>query len=188
MADNYTTMKRTGVIPENEGEEYGPLRPYECEVCHGVSLDRCQDPGELTCSLCDESAPLRDRYCMAMHTLGWLCLKHGKDLGHTILLRFGSLEVCVVVIGDTDFVEAKFKYKDATVCACSGGFNVKVGGKEEVLRFADSLDTGGDKFTPRILAQEVVDRVRHDLKLKYGENAGLETPSLQGASAKGVEA
>lgn len=180
MADSYKTMKRTGVIPENEGEEYGPLRPYECEVCHGVSLDRCQDPGELTCILCNENAPLPERFRMALGTLGQLCMQRGLRVDlNPITYSFGSFNVTVrdpdyIVTLGLDLVEwvwVNFDYEGETVLAHKDGFMVNTGDGAEDRLFADGLDAGGDRFTPRILAQEVVDRVRHDLELKYAKEA-----------------
>lgn len=73
----------------------------------------------------------------------------------------------------TEPPEHRAHYYGVSVCTvCHGNagphdFVVDVGGKEEVRKFADGLDAGGDRFTPKLLALEVVNRSIHDLELNY---------------------
>ena len=60
-----------------------------------------------------------------------------------------------------------FEYEHAIVQADLGGFDIMVGGEKRRRWLGRGLDADGGRFSPRMLALEVVDRVRHDLKLKY---------------------
>ena len=135
-----------------------------------MSLVRCADEGKLRCMLCDESAPLIERYRMAVNTLGWLSYECPPPIGYVF---FRSPSFNSVIYDDEDGVSTwiRFDYEQATVVATLGGFTITVGGEEKERWFGSDLDAGGDKLTPRILAQEVVNRVRHDLKLKYAKEA-----------------
>ena len=169
MVKDYKTMKWVETL-STDSDEDDRLTAYECKVCHGVSLVRCADEGKLRCLLCDESAPLIERYWMAVNTMGWLSYECAPPLGYGF---FRSPSFKSVIYDDEDGVStwALFEYEQATVVATLGGFTITVGGEEKQRWFGSDLDAGGDKFTPRILAQEVVDRVRHDLILKYAKEA-----------------
>lgn len=167
MAVNYRTMKPAKTLSVDEGEEHGPLRAYECEVCHGVSFERCTNPERLTCRLCNEKAPVLESYRMALNTLGWHCSEDRRALGLGFNLGFSSFDF-VRIDDDITYIDTEFEYKQASVIADLDGFIVSVGDEEKKRRFVDGPDAGGDQFTPRVLAQEVVNRVRRDLKYIYG--------------------
>ena len=186
MVKGYKTMKWVETL-STDSDEDDRLTAYECKVCHGVLLVRCADAGKLTCMLCDESAPLPERYRMAVNTMGWLSYECPPPPGY-VYFRSASFKSVIYDDEDGQSTWAVFDYEQATVVATLGGFTITVGGEEKQRWFGDDLDAGGDKFTPRILAQEVVDRVRHDLKLEYGGNAGLGTRTLQDASRESREA
>lgn len=200
MADDYKTM-----IPIDSIYKYhsGYQRVYECRVCHGLlfgeGIERERDIGSadydaaarLSCSLCNEKAPLPERFRMALGTLGQLCMQRVVHWGqNAITYSFCSFNVTVrdpdfidtLGLDLVDLVEVRFDYEGETVLAHKDGFMVDTGEDEEDRLFDDGLDAGDDEFTPRILALELVNRVRHDLKLKYGENARSGTRALQDKS------
>ena len=190
MADDYKTMRRVGI--RESGNGYRGV--YECQVCHGVLLDRDHANSlsaerfkpdavaELTCSLCDESAPLSERYWMALTTLVNSCLTvRGKrvdcaDYGFPSFEKFYS-SFCY-----EDYVSVSFRTGGGTHVE-AGPHEIDFSLSENWSQLFDSILNGQiEPLNPRRLAQELVNRVRHDLKLKYGENAGLETRALQDAS------
>ena len=166
MAGDHKSMKWVETLSDDSDDD-NRLCPDECENGHGKGPARCPGTEELTRRLYDENAPLSERYRSARHLLGRLCLKHGKAQGLSTLLCLDSLEVGVICLGDPDLVVANFDYEGVNVSAGPHEFVVDVGGKEEVRKFADGLDAGGDRFTPRLLALEVVNRSIHDLGLNY---------------------
>lgn len=166
MAGDHKSMKWIETLSDDSDDD-NRLCPDECENGHGESLAQCPGTEELTRSLYDENAPLTERYRSAWHLLGRLCLKHGEAHGLSTLLCLDSLEVGVMCRGIVDLVVTAFEYEGVNVNAGPHDFVVDVGGKEEVRKFADGLDAGGDRFTPRLLALEVVNRSIHDLELNY---------------------
>lgn len=156
---------------------------YVCETCHGVYFARWSNPNygtsaeaatsEVACSLCDETAPLSRRYWMALTTLAWAYLENGGCATKTKASDFGFPSVDEVFVdrlcfeGGSSF---RFTYKGAAITA-------------EVATiswfpptpfcdsFADIIDDKGARFSPRALALELVNRVRHDLTLKYAKEA-----------------
>lgn len=180
MTDGYKTMKWVETL-STDSDEDDRLTAYECKVCHGVSLVRCADAGKLRCMLCDESAPLIERYWMAVNTMGWLSYECPPPIGY-VFFRSPSFKRVVYDAEDGEETWVLFEYEHAIVQADLGGFDIMVGGEERRRWLGRGLDADGGRFSPRILAQEVVDRVRHDLKLEYGGNAGSETRTLQDAS------
>lgn len=196
MADNYKTMR---LVRTDHPDVVCYWGLFQCQVCHGKVYDR--DPvspsdresisrrvAEMTCSLCDESAPLSERYWMALTTLVNSCLTvRGKrvdcaDYGFPSFEKFYS-SFCY-----EDYVSVSFRVGD--------GPHVEAGPHEFVFSLSenwpqlfDSILNGQiEPLNPRRMAQEVVDRVRHDLKLEYGGNAGSETRTLQDASRESREA
>ena len=165
MVKDYKTMRWVETLSDDSDED-DRLRAYECVVCHGVSLARCADAGKLRCSLCDESAPLTERYRMGLNTLGWLSYECAPPPGY-VFFRSPSFERVIYDDEGGESTLVLFEYEHATVEAGLGGFAITVGGEEKLRWLHGDLDAGGDQFTPRRLAQEVVDRVRHDLKLKH---------------------
>ena len=182
MADSYKTM-----IPIDSIYKYhsGYQRVYECRVCHGVlfgeGIERERDIGSadydaaarLSCSLCNEKAPLPERFRMALGTLGQLCMQrvvHWEQ--NAITYSFGSFNVTVrdpdfidtLGLDLVDLVEVRFDYEGETVLAHKDGFMVDTGEDEEDRLFDDGLDTGDDEFTPGLLAKEFVDRFRYDME------------------------
>ena len=180
MAADYKTMKWVETLSEDD-DDADRIQVSECEVCHGFSLDWCEDPGELTCVLCDEGAPLEEKYRMALNTLGWLSTVHAPPIGY-VYFRSPSFKRVVYDAEDGESTWVLFEYEHAIVQADLGGFDIMVGGEKRRRWLGRGLDADGGRFSPRILALEVVNRVRHDLELEYGENAGSETRALQNAS------
>ena len=181
MADDYKTM-----IPIDSIYKYhsGYQRVYECRVCHGVlfgeGIERERDIGSadydaaasLSCSLCNEKAPLPERFRMALGTLGRLCMKRVVHWDqNAITYSFGSFNVtvrdpdCIDTLGLdlVDLVEVRFDYEGETVLAHKDGFMVDTGEDVEDRLFDDGLDAGDDEFTPGILAHEFVYRFRYDM-------------------------
>lgn len=175
MTDGCKTMKLTGIREYGHGWQ----RVYECQVCHGVLLDgesvnslspECFKPvavAEMTCSLCDESAPLSERYWMALTTLVNSCLTvRGKrvdcaDYGFPSFEKFYS-SFCY-----EDYVSVSFRVGDGTHVE-AGPHEIVFSLSENWPQLFDSILNGQiEPLNPRRMAQEVVDRVRHDLKLKY---------------------
>lgn len=156
---------------------------YKCGICHGAYFARRSDPAygvspeeassEVTCSLCDETAPLSKRYWMALTTLAWAYLENGGCATKTKASDFGFPSFDSVFIDRLCFEggsEFRFTYKGAAITA-------------EVATiswfpptpfwdaFAGIIDDKGDRFSPRTLALELVNRVRHDLRLDYAKEA-----------------
>lgn len=197
MVKDYKTMKFSGIRESG----YGWRREYECQVCHGVLLDResanslspeCFKPvavAEMTCSLCDETAPLTDQYWMGLTTVQAACWDARGvpvdcvDYGFPSFRRFYRRD------GDMDEMTASFDDDDLLVTAGVDGIIIKAPGKQSIrYEFSDRLDAAYPPLFSRRLAREFVDRVRHDLELKYGGAAESGTLAVQGASAEGVEA
>lgn len=189
MADKYKTM-----IPVDSICKFPDCyqRVYECEVCHGllfgegVERERAigsadyEAAARLSCSLCNENAPLTEQYRMALGTLGQLCMQLGGNRGrYVIAFCFFSFNVTVrdpkslytPGLDLVDLVEVRFDYEGETVLAHKDGFMVDTGEDVEDRLFDDGLDAGDDEFTPGILAHEFVYRVRRDLERKYAKEA-----------------
>ena len=113
MAVNYRTMKPAKTLSVDESEEHGPLRAYECEVCHGVSFERCTNPERLICRLCNEKAPVLESYRMALNTLGWHCSEDRRALGLGFNLGFSSFDF-VRIDDDITYIDTEFEYKQAS--------------------------------------------------------------------------
>lgn len=176
-------MRRT-MLPVRSGDRREIFtEAYKCSTCHGVYFARQSDPSygvspeeassEVACSLCDETAPLSKRYWMALTTLAWAYLENGGCATETKAADFGFPSVDEVFVDRLCFEGGstfRFIYKGAAITA-------------EVATiswfpptpfcdsFADIIDDKGARFSPRALALELVNRVRHDLTLKYAKEA-----------------
>ena len=176
MADSYKTM-----IPIDSIYKYhsGYQRVYECRVCHGLlfgeGVERERDIGSadyeaaarLSCSLCDEKAPLPERYRMALTTVQSACGDVGETPVDCADYGFPSFE---------KFYSSDFHHALSSVSFRTGGGPLVEAYPHEIIfslaenwsQLFDSILNGQiEPLNPRRLAQEVVDRVRHDLKLKY---------------------
>lgn len=157
---------------------------YKCRICHGVYFARRPDPSygtspeetasEVACSLCDDAtAPLSKRYWMALTTLAWAYLEHGGCATKTKAADFGFPSVDSVFIdrlcfeGGSEFL---FTYKGAAITA-----EVATISWFPPTPFCDSfagiIDSEVPCFSPKTLASELVDRVRHDLRLDFAKEA-----------------
>lgn len=182
MTDGYKTMKLTGIRESG----YGYRGVYECQVCHGVLLDRDHANSlsaerfkpdavaEMTCSLCDESAPLSEQYWMGLNTL--CCSvwppRYWNQEADASIFGFSSFRRIYRRDGDMDGMTASFDDDDLLVTAGADGISIKAPGKHSIrYEFSDRLDAAYPHLFSRRLAQEVVNRVRHDLKLKYAKEA-----------------
>lgn len=196
MTDSYKTMKLAGI--RESGNGYRGV--YECRVCHGVLLDRDSanslsaerfkpsSVADMTCSLCDERAPLSEQYWMGLTTLVDACLTVRGKRVDCADYGFPSFEKFYSAFCYEDYVSVSFRVGDGTLVE-AGPAEITFAVSADWSQLFDSVLNGQiEPLNPRLLAQEVVDRVRHDLKLKYGENAGLETRTLQDASREGREA
>lgn len=176
-------MRRT-MLPVRSGDRREVFtEAYKCGICHGVYFARRSDPAygaspeetasEVACSLCDETAPLSKRYWMALTTLAWAYLENGGCATKTKASDFGFPSVDEVFVDRLCFEGGstfRFTYKGAAITA-------------EVATiswfpptpfwdaFAGIIDGKGDRFSPRALALELVNRVRHDLRLDYAKEA-----------------
>lgn len=179
MADDYKTMKRVG-IRKSDGGDRGV---YECRVCHGRLLDRYRvyslsseritpdAVAEMTCSLCDESAPLSERYWMALSTLVNSCLTGRGKCVDCADYGFPSFEKVFISLCYEDYVSVSFRVGDGTHLE-AGPHEIAFSLAENWPQLFDSILNGQiEPLNARRLAQEVVDRVRHDLKLKYAKEA-----------------
>ena len=170
MADNYKTMIPLDSLNRGPGRWQ---RVYECEVCHGVlfgegvertSKIRCSeydDPARLSCSLCDESAPLSRRYRMALNTLAgneWALYRDPVDPAD-----FASFDTVSLNPEDDTTVVAEFEYRDMYIKAGPHDISVLNDGPDRQLHFDFGLDAEEDPYGPKHLALEVVNRVRRDL-------------------------
>ena len=175
MDDSYKTMKRVGI--RESGNGYRGV--YECRVCHGVLLDRDSANSlsaerfkpsafaEMTCRLCDESAPLPERYRMALTTVQSACGDVGETPVDCADYGFPSFE---------KFYSSGVHHALSFVSFRTGGGPLVEAYPHEIIfslaenwsQLFDSILNGQiEPLNPRRMAQEVVDRVRHDLKLKY---------------------
>lgn len=164
---------------------------YRCGACHGVYFTRVLDPDwdvipeepafEVTCSLCNERAPLSDRYWMALATLAWAYLENGGCCRKGPELGFPSFDEVRVDGHDFNESTVDFTHMGAYVTAMTTDIEWHAPAPLWVS-FSGILDNAGGRFAPDVLALEVVNRVRHDLELEYWENAGSETRALQNAS------
>lgn len=194
-------VKQGMMMPVRAGVQREDLaEAYMCGTCHGVYFARPSDPyygetpeesaSEVTCSLCDENAPLSKRYWTGLTTLAWAYLENGGSAWEQKASDFGFPSFDEVFIDRSCFdggSRFRFTYEGADVTAET----TTIGWFPPVPfwdSFANVLDGGGDRFAPRVLALELVNRVRHDLKLKYGEGSEPETLSVQHAGAEGGEA
>ena len=176
MADNYKTMIPLDSLNRGPGRWQ---RVYECEVCHGVlfgeGIERERDIGSadsdaaarLSCRLCDESAPLPERYRMALTTVQSACGDVGETPVDCADYGFPSFE---------KFYSSGVHHALSSVSFRTGGGPLVEAYPHEIIfslaenwsQLFDSILNGQiEPLNPRRLAQEVVDRVRHDLKLKY---------------------
>lgn len=179
MDDSYKTMKRVGI--RESGNGYRGV--YECRVCHGKVYDK--DPvspsdresidsrvSEMTCKLCDESAPLSERYWMALATLACASMKDRGEYLKGADIGFPAFDLVYIDGVDDTFFSVEFTLYGLRMEALPNqiGLNLSYPGQEQ--RSLDSaLDDRHELDGPKRLAQEVVDRVRHDLKLKYAKEA-----------------
>ena len=157
---------------------------YKCRICQGVYFARRSDPSygtspeetasEVACSLCDDAtAPLSKRYWMALTTLAWAYLENGGCATKTKASDFGFPSFNEVFIDRLCFEGGstfRFTYKGADITA-------------EVATiswfpptpfwssFVDIIDSEVPCFSTKTLASELVNRVRHDLKLNYAKEA-----------------
>ena len=173
MTDGYKTMKWVETL-STDSDEDDRLRAYECKVCHGVSLVRCADEGKLSCMLCDESAPLSEQYWMGLNTL--CCSvwppRYWNQEADASIFGFPSFRRIYRRDGDMDGMTASFDDDDLLVTAGADGISIKAPGKHSIrYEFSDRLDAAYPHLFSRRLAQEVVNRVRHDLELKYAKEA-----------------
>ena len=182
MADNYKTMR---LVRTDHPDVVCYWGLFQCQVCHGKVYDR--DPvspsdresisrrvSEMTCSLCDESAPLSEQYWMGLNTL---CRsvwppRYWNQEADASIFGFPSFRRIYRRDGDMDGMTASFDDDDLLVTAGADGISVKAPGKHSVrYEFSDRLDAAYPPLFSRRLAREFVDRVRHDLKLKYAKEA-----------------
>lgn len=156
---------------------------YKCGTCHGVYFARRFVPSygaspeanasEVACSLCDETAPLSKRYWMALTTLAWAYLENGGCATKTKASDFGFPSFDEMFVDRLCFEGGsffRFTYEGADITA-------------EVATiswfpptpfwdtFAGIIDDKGARFSPRLLASELVNRVRHDLSINYAKEA-----------------
>ena len=177
MNDEYRTMKLLKAKPSGIDWHKGL---FQCQVCHGVVYDldaehhsddesiRRRVAG-MTCSLCDESAPLSKRYWMALATLACSVRRGYRGQGWSGS-RFGfpSFRWICTCKYDAYEIAAEFDYGNALVTAGLEGITTeRIGrlGPEDV--FLDYLDGKTPRLDSRRMALELVNRVRHDLELKY---------------------
>ena len=173
MVKDYKTMKWVETLSEDD-DDADRLQVSECEVCHGFSLDWCEDPGELTCVLCDEGASLEEKYRMALNTLGCSVWppRYWNQEADASIFGFPSFRRIYRRDGDMDGMTASFDDDDLLVTAGADGISIKAPGKHSIrYEFSDRLDVAYPHLFSRRLAQEVVNRVRHDLELKYAKEA-----------------
>lgn len=156
---------------------------YKCGICHGVYFARRPDlsygdnleetVSEVACSLCDETAPLSKRYWMALTTLAWAYLENGGCATKTKASDFGFPSFDEVFIDRLCFEGGsffRFTYKGADITAEVATISwfppTPFWGS-----FADIIDSEVPCFSPKTLASELVNRVRHDLKLNFAKEA-----------------
>lgn len=196
MTDGCKTMKLAGI--RESGNGYRGV--YECQVCHGVLLDRDNanslsaerfkpsSVAGMTCSLCDRHAPLSEQYRMGLTTVQSACGDVGETPVDCADYGFPSFEKFYSFPNREDSVFVTFRI-DGGPLINAHPHEIEFSPTENRKQLFDSILNGQiEPLNPRLLALEVVDRVLHDLKLEYGENAGLETRTLQDASREGREA
>ena len=178
-------VKQAMMMPIRAGVQREDLaEAYMCGTCHGVYFARPSDSyygetpeeaaSEVTCSLCDESAPLSKRYWMGLTTLAWAYLENGGSAWEQKASDFGFPSFDEVFI-DYPYIDGGskfcFTYEGADVTARTSTIEWFPPSLPFWGSFANVLDGGGDRFAPRVLALELVNRVRHDLELKYAKEA-----------------
>ena len=190
MSDSYKTMKLTGIREYG----YGWQRVYECQVCHGVLLDgesvnslspECFKPvavADMTCSLCDRHAPLSEQYWMGLTTVQYACGPARWMNIDCVESGFPSFERFYSFPNREDSVFVTFRI-DGGPLINAHPHEIEFSPTENRKQLFDGILNGQfEPLNPRRMALELVNRVRHDLKLKYGENAGSETRASQDAS------
>ena len=181
MDDSYKTMKLLHVSEEGF---YSYKGMFQCEVCHGVVYDKDDvspfDDGsvdsrvsEMTCKLCDENAPLSERYWMGLTTLSYAASPRRKSKGvYPEQVGFPSFRWIHSAKDYEDGMMADFEYGGVFVLARSDQIKMESAFFDLRKRWLpDILDGKKDEYSRKALALELVDRVRHDLKLKYAKEA-----------------
>ena len=187
MADEFKTMKLIKKLYEAD-DQIAYQGVFMCTRCHGVLIDEdrgsfadspADDDSQIInwdCPLCDASAPLSRRYRMALCTVGWSC--HGyQGRTKTAPLGFPSFDEAVidVIPGCYVFISLHFAYKGTNVDASNCDISLFYQSKDKA--FEDMLNGRPDQLAQathadrQALARDVVDRVRHDLKLNYAKEA-----------------
>ena len=174
-------VKQEMTQPFGSGDQRKELpETYVCGTCHGVyppmlfDRDCASGPdgaaSDVRCSLCDEQAPLSERYWTALSTLAWRCRERGCSTMKGCELGFPSFDMVVANFRDLHEIFAMFSYKGAEIKAMTTNIEWQVPFPDWVS-FARIIDSEGDRLSVRLLALEVVNRVRHDLELKYAKEA-----------------
>lgn len=186
MTDNFKTMKLVKKLAEfNDKTAYQGV--FLCSRCHGVLINKgissFADPSadedsqivNWPCPLCDAAAPLSRRYRMALCTVGWRCAGE-RDVTKTSLIGFPSFEtVFIDVFTFSVYISLQFDYKGTGIDATTNDILPLYQSQGEL--FNDLLDGRPDQLTlmthvdRQALARDVVDRVRHDLRLDYAKEA-----------------
>ena len=182
MADEFKTMKLFAKVDQDTHYFQGV---YQCKVCHGVLIDRglnslvdppADDDGQIinwTCPMCDASAPLSRRYRMALCTVGWQC-PSGYIQTETAPFGFPSFKNACSGYR-REIIMLHFDYKGTAIVASDNDISLFYQSKDKA--FEDMLDGRPDQLIQKThvdkqaLARDVVDRVRHDLKLNYAKEA-----------------
>lgn len=180
VAEEHKTMKFLKAIRKSQGYQ----GVYECEVCHGVLIDKeftsstddmRYSPlavSEMTCNLCDAGAPLSRKYETAMTTLSWSCIG-ALACNYAPNRGFPSFGWLCISASDASIGTATFEYQEVDLEA--GPYAINLLTTEDSLHprssqrllFDDALDGRSDLLDPKRLALEVVNRVVHDLKLQH---------------------
>ena len=162
-------VKQEITQPFGSGDQRKELpETYVCGTCHGVcppmlfDLDCASGPdgaaSDVRCRLCDEQAPLFERYWTALSTLAWRCRERGCSTMKGCELGFPSFDMVIANVQDLHEIFALFSYKGTEIKAMTTNIEWEV------------LSPGeGDRLSVRLLALEVVNRVRHDLELGYAK-------------------
>lgn len=179
MTDSYKTMKFSSIRESG----YGWQRKYECQVCHGVLLDResanslspeCFKPvavADMTCSLCDETAPLTDQYWMGLTTVQDACWDARGVPVDCADYGFPSFERTRRSLYQENDMYVSFRVDGGPLISARPD-EIGFAWTENWFQIFDSILNGQiEPLNPRRLALEVVNRVRHDLKLEYAKEA-----------------
>lgn len=179
MTDGCKTMKLTGI--RESGNGYRGV--YECQVCHGVLLDRDnansrsaerfkpRAVAEMTCSLCDRHAPLSEQYWMGLTTVQAICMDVRGDHVACADYGFPSFEKFFSSLFHENDMYVSFRVAGGPLISAHPRKIDFTWTENWTPRFDSILNGQIEPLNPRRLAREVVDRVRHDLKLKYAKEA-----------------